>query len=69
MDFAEQFKYKTEAVRRIRMAMVVRRSMAVQARAKIKPTIMNPSLEVMSQLRGGDAVDNAPPLELYWPGK
>jgi hypothetical protein len=67
MDFAEQFKQTNDLIRGVKMQMAARRSFAIQARSKIKPTIMNPSLMVMSKLRGGDGVDTAAPLELYYP--
>ena len=67
MDFAEQFKQTTELIRDAKMQMAVRRSFAIQARSKIKPTVMNPSLMVMSKLRGGDGVDTSAPLELFYP--
>ena len=67
MDFAQQFAKRQEEIRGFKMMMVVRRSLAVQARAKIKPNSMRPSLREMSILRGGDAADLDPPLELYWP--
>jgi len=67
MDFAQKFAQHQEQIRGFKMMMIVRRSLAVQARAKIKPSSMRPSLREMSQLRGGDAMDLDPPLDLYWP--
>jgi len=65
-SFAKQFEKEQEAIRGFKMAQVVRRSLAIQARSKIKPTSMNPDLLTMSKLRGGSA--ESQPLELYWPG-
>ena len=68
MDFAQQFSDAQTMIRTAKMAMVVKRSMAIQARSKIKPNSMRPSLREMSVLRGGDAsaISN---LNLYWPGQ
>jgi hypothetical protein len=62
---AKQFEHQQEAFRRFKMAQIVRRSLVIQARSKIKPTIMNPNLLTMSKLRGSG---NVQPLEIYWPG-
>ena len=51
------------------MMQVVRRALAIQARSKIKPNVMLPSLREMSKLRGGDALNVDAPLDLYWPEK
>ena len=59
-SFAKEFEKEQEAIRGFKMAQIVRRSLAIQARAKIKPTSMNPNLLTMSKLRGG-----VQPLELY----
>jgi len=69
MDFAQLFEKRKEQNRGFKMMMVVRRALAVQARAKIKPNSMRPSLREMSKLRGGDAPDTGTPLDLYWPEK
>ena len=72
MDFAEQFARRNEQIKAVKMVRVVRRAMDTQARAKIKPNSMRPSLAVMSGMRkmtGGDAMDVEAPLNLYWPGR
>jgi len=62
MDFAEQFAERNEQIKAVKMTQIVRRAMAIQARSKIKPNSMRPSLREMSLMRGsGD------PLELYYP--
>jgi hypothetical protein len=65
-SFAKNFEREQEEIRSFKMTQIVRRAMALQARAKIKPTSMNPDLLTMSKLRGGSA--ESQPLELYWPG-
>jgi capsular polysaccharide biosynthesis protein len=69
MDFAEQFAARNEQIKAVKMVNVVRRAMAIQARSKIKPNSMRPSLQMMSLLRGGDATDTRDPLNLYYPGR
>ena len=59
MDFAE----RTKKLREIKMLQVVRRAMAIEARSKIKPNSMRPSLAIMSELRGSG------PLDLYYPSQ
>jgi hypothetical protein len=63
MDFAEDYAERTKKLRAIKMLQVVRRAMAIEARSKIKPNIMRPSLRDMSEIRGGGSLD------LYYPGK
>jgi hypothetical protein len=63
-SFAKQFDKEQEAIRGFKMAQIIRRSLAIQARAKIKPSSMNPSLLEMSKMRGSGEPE---PLELYWP--
>ena len=60
------FDRKQKALNEVKMRMIVRRSLAIQERAKIKPTIMRPNLIEMSKLRGGDAIDTGKPLDLLW---
>ena len=67
MDFAKEFEKRNEEIKGFKMMMVVRRALSIQARAKIKPNIMRPSLREMSMLRGGDATDFSAALDLYWP--
>lgn len=63
-SFAKNFEKEQEEIRGFKMAQVVRRALAIQARSKIKPTSMNPDLLTMSKLRGSAEPQ---PLELYWP--
>jgi hypothetical protein len=64
MDFAGQLAVRNEQIKAIKMQQAVRRAMAIEARAKIKPNSMRPSLRDMSLMRGsGD------PLSLYYPGQ
>ena len=69
MDFAQLFERKNEALKGVKMMMIVRRALAIQARSKIKPNSMRPSLREMSMLRGGDAINTGQPLDLFWPQK
>jgi hypothetical protein len=64
-SFALNFGKEQEGIRNFKMTQIVRRAMALQARAKIKPTSMNPDLLTMSKIRGGSSEPQ--PLELYWP--
>jgi len=64
-SFAKNFEKEQEEIRGFKMAQVIRRSLAIQARSKIKPTSMNPDLLTMSKMRGSG---ESQPLELYWPG-
>jgi hypothetical protein len=64
-SFAKEFEKEQEAIRGFKMAQVVRRALAIQARSKIKPTSMNPDLLTMSKMRGSGEPQ---PIELYWPG-
>jgi hypothetical protein len=52
-SFAKNFEREQEEIRSFKMTQIVRRAMALQARAKIKPTSMNPDLLTMSKMRGG----------------
>jgi len=61
MDFEQQFLRTQDHIKSIKMMQIMRRAMAIQARAKIKPNTMRPSLREMSMLRGGA------PLSLYHP--
>lgn len=64
MDSAEQFAARNEHIKAVKMQQVVRRAMAIQARSKIKPNTMRPSIRDMSLMRGsGDS------LSLYYPGQ
>jgi len=69
MNPAKRFEMVQEQCRGVKMMQVVRRALAIQARSKIKPNVMLPSLREMSKLRGGDALNVDAPLDLYWPGK
>jgi hypothetical protein len=64
MDSAAQCAARNAQIKAVKMQQVVRRAMAIQARSKIKPNTMRPSLHDMSLMRGsGDS------LSLYYPGQ
>jgi hypothetical protein len=64
MDFAKQFELTQDHIKAIKMQQIVRRAMAIERRAKIKPNSMRPSLREMSLMRGSGG-----PLNLYYPGQ
>lgn len=68
MESAQRFDRAQQQIRGVKMAQIVRRAMAIQARSKIKPNSMRPSLREMSIMRGG-ALDTSTPLSLYYPGQ
>ena len=61
------FEEVQSVIRDGKWRMITKRAMEIQARNKIKPTIMNPDLLTMSRIRGGDAADTAAPVNFYWP--
>jgi hypothetical protein len=50
-DSAERFARSQQEIKAVKMVQIVRRAMEIQARSKIKPNSMLPSLAVMSDLR------------------
>jgi len=68
MDFEQQYINATANNKRKVMSMVYNRVMAVQKRAKIKPSEFNPVLlNSPGKMRGGDAMATGEPLDLYYP--
>jgi hypothetical protein len=68
MDFEQQYINATANNKRKVMSMVYNRIMAVQKRAKIKPSEFNPVLlNSPKKMRGGDAMATGEPLDLYYP--
>ena len=62
----KHFEEVQRAIRDAKWRKIVKRAELIQKRAKIKPSALNPVL-LNSPLRGGDAMDVDPPLNLYWP--
>jgi hypothetical protein len=67
-SFEEEFKKMQRLARTEKRILTARRALETQKRAKIKPSAMNPVL-LNSPLKGGDAMNVDPPLNLYWPMK
>ena len=67
ISFREKYERDQHKMRLHKLALVMRRALNVQARAKIKPSSMNPVLLNKPGLRGGDAISLEPDLNLYYP--
>ena len=66
-SYAEQFINAQDRIKMHKLLLSYRRAMVNQARAKIKPSAMNPVLLNKPGLNGGDAYSTALPLDLYYP--
>lgn len=66
-SYEERFVSVQERIKMHKLLLSYRRAMVNQARAKIKPSAMNPVLLNKPRLNGGDAYSTQLPLDLYYP--
>ena len=65
--FETNFERVQREIKNRKMTLILRRCLSIQARNKIKPTIMNPNLAEMSRLRGGNLAETVAEAEQFYP--
>jgi hypothetical protein len=66
-SYEQIYNYNQDVIKSHKVALLVRRALTIQARAKIQPSAYRPNLLNKPGLKGGDAFPKGPTLDLYYP--